>query len=165
MKSTLKRVAVFLIATFPLYSIAQLMDTEPLDAYWKLIEPLKKGDSLSPETWNTFLAIEANQTYVENQGFNAEYIEKLRKTLEYVYMPKYDSLLNSRVAAIEKDPSSYWLTYKVYVYKKYEKELKEYEKQLLNPSYMDSMYSHTFKWLPKSLQKKDRSIHFLSFGH
>lgn len=165
MISTLKIAPlIFLISTLPFCSIAQTIHTEPLDAYWKLIEPLKEGDSLSTEKWNSFLAIEANQTYIENQGFDANYIERLRKTLEFVYMPKYDSLLNVRVAAIERDPSSYWLTYKVYMYKKYEKELKEYEKQLLNPSYLDSMYSHTFKWLPNTLQKKDSSVNFYLLG-
>ena len=164
MKSISSFAIIFLLTIFPFSSIAQIMDTGPLDAYWKLIEPLKKGDSLSSKTWNDFLAIEANQIYIENQGFNADYLERFRQTLEYVYMPKYDSLLNLRLAAIEKDPSSYWLTYKVYMYKKYEKELKEYEKQLLNPSYIPTMYTQTFKWLPKYLRKRDTSIHFYVLG-
>ncbi|MEO6347802.1 MAG: DUF5700 domain-containing putative Zn-dependent protease [Aquaticitalea sp.] len=140
------------------------MDFKPLDAYWDLIEPLKKGDSLSHETWKAFLDIEANHIYVENQGFNADYLERLRKTMEYVYMPKNDSLLKVRIAAIEKDPASYWLTYKVYVYKKYEQELKAYEKKLQDPSYLDAMYDQTFGWLPKNLQKKDANTQFYLLG-
>lgn len=141
----------------------QTIDTKPLDAYWKMVEPLKQGDSLSVDDWNRFLKIESNQIYVQNQGFDNNYLDRLRKTIQYVYMPKYDSLLKSRVSAIEKDPSTYWMTYKVYVYKKHEKELKAYEAELLKPSYIDQMYENAFEWLPKRLQQKDTTVnvHFL----
>ena len=144
---------------------AQTIDTAPLDAYWKMVEPLKLGDSLSVEDWNHFLKIEANDIYIKNQGFDHNYLDRLRKTIQYVYMPKYDSLLKVRVAAIEKDPSTYWMTYKVYVYKKYEKQLKAYEAELLKPSYVEQMYENAFEWLPKRLQQKDTTvnIHFLGF--
>lgn len=142
---------------------AQTIDTAPLDAYWKMVEPLKQGDSLSLDQWNRFLKIEPNQIYIQNQGFDNNYLERLRKTIQFVYMPKYDSLMKARVVAIEKDPSTYWMTYKVYVYKKYEKELKAYQSELLKPSYIQQMYENAFEWLPKRLQGKDTTvnIHFL----
>lgn len=164
MKSTAQLLVLLLLCFYSLCTCAQTIDTMPLDAYWKLIEPLKKNNSLSQHDWANFLAIEANKTYIDNQGFDAKYLEKLRQNIEYVYMPKYDSLLNARIVAINKDPASYWITYKVYVYKKYEQQLKEYEKQLLNPTYLDLMYKQAFSWLPKKLQKKDTSAHFYLLG-
>ncbi|MEP6713510.1 MAG: DUF5700 domain-containing putative Zn-dependent protease [Ferruginibacter sp.] len=156
-------IAFTFLVNFSLFGIAQKVDTSPLDAYWKLIEPLKRGDSLSVSDWKNFLQIESNQIYVENQGFDKEYIERLRKAIQVVYMPKYDSILQVRLVAINKDPTSYWLTYKVYVYKAYEIELKKYETKIIQPYYLDSIYKNAFNWLPAKLQKKDSSvsIHFL----
>ncbi len=49
------------------------------------------------------------------------------------------------------------------MYKANEQALKTYQRQILNPSYIDSIYKNAFGWLPKRLQKKDTavSIHFL----
>ncbi len=145
-------------------SNAQKIDTAPLEAYWKMVEPLKHGDSLSIEDWKTFLKIEPNQNYIENQAFDNDYLERLRKTIQFVYMPKYDSLLKARVKAIDKDPASYWMTYKVYMYKKYEKELKNYQLQISNPTYIDTVYKNAFAWLPKRLQKKDTTVNIHLLG-
>ncbi|MBC7655411.1 MAG: hypothetical protein H7098_13175 [Oligoflexus sp.] len=164
MKKIIKRILIlFFLASIQIIAKAQTMDFAPLDAYWKMIEPLKTGDSLSVVTWKNFLAIEPNKIYIENQGFDNDYLERLRKSIQVVYMPKYENILAKRVLAIEKDPSTYWLTYKVYVYKKYEKELKAFQKQLLEPSYIQLMYKNTFEWLPKRLKNKDDkiNIHYL----
>ena len=157
MNRTLK---CFLLA-LPFYILsahAQTINTAPLDAYWKMTEPLKHGDSLSQENWKRFLSIEANDLYVKNQGFSDAYLESLRKSIEYVYMPRYDSLLTARLKKIEQDPSSYWLTYKVYVYKKYEDSLKQFAQQLKDPNYLDKVYANTWQWLPKRAQKKDTAV-------
>lgn len=106
-----------------------------------MIEPLKRGDSLSLSDWKNFLQIESNQIYIENQGFDKDYIERLRKTIQFVYMPQYDSLLQARLVAINKDPSSYWLTYKVYVYKAHEQELKNYESEIIKPFYLEQLFA------------------------
>lgn len=156
--------ALTIVVNFPLAAIAQKIDTSPLDAYWKLIEPLKHGDSLSVSDWKIFLQIESNQIYVENQGFDKDYFERLRKAIQVVYMPKYDSLLQARLVAINIDPTSYWLTYKVYVYKAHEQELKKYVTQIVKPPYLDSIYKNAFNWLPKRLQKKDTSVSISFLG-
>ena len=145
-------------------SNAQKINTGPLDAYWKLIEPLKRGDSLSHQDWKDFLQIEPNKMYVENQGFDSSYLERLRKTLQIVYMLKNDSILQIRIAANDKDPSSYWMTFKVYMYKKYEDELKKYQVKVLNPVYIKNIYKNAFKWLPKRLQLKDTTVNFHLMG-
>ncbi|OAQ40766.1 hypothetical protein A5893_07455 [Pedobacter psychrophilus] len=164
MKKLIKGVIIFVcLLNIKIVSKAQTIDFAPLDAYWKLIEPLKSGDSLSLITWKNFLDIEPNKIYVQNQGFDNDYLERLRKTIQLVYMSKNENILAKRVVAIDKDPSSYWLTYKVYVYKKYEKELKAFQNQLINPSYIPLIYKNSFEWLPKKLQNKDGKIdiHFL----
>ena len=162
MKRLLLSLTTAVIFTLP--SVAQKIDTSPLDAYWKLIEPLKHGDSLPVSDWNSFLKIESNHIYVENQGFDKDYLERLRKAIQVVYMPKYDSILQARLVAINKDPTSYWLTYKVYVYKEHEQELKKYETLIKKPSYLDSIYKNAFNWLPKRLQKKDTSVSIRFLG-
>ncbi|MEO8860412.1 MAG: DUF5700 domain-containing putative Zn-dependent protease [Ginsengibacter sp.] len=157
-------IAFTFVVNFSLSAIAQKIDISPLDAYWKLIEPLKHGDSLSVSDWEKFLQIESNQIYVENQGFDKDYLERLRKAIQVVYMPRYDSLLQARVVAINKDPTSYWLTYKVYVYKVYENDLKKYETQIMQRSYLDSIYKNAFNWLPAQFQKKDTSVSIRFLG-
>ena len=129
-----------------------------------MIEPLKQGGSLSKETWKEFLNIEANKIYIENQDFDSTYLESLRKNIEYVYMPKYDSLLQARVKNIERDPALHWLTYKVYVYKKYEDVLKKYEQELHSPEYLAAMYANAWHWLPQKLQKKDSTVTIYFLG-
>lgn len=152
------------LLTFSTFAKAQSFHTEALDAYWKMIEPLKKGDSLSKETWNKFLDLDANKIYIKNQGFDKNYLERLRKSVEVVYMPQNAEILAKRIEAIEKDPSTYWLTYKVYVYKKYEKELKEFQSTVGTPQYLEASYKNTFKWLPKNLQVKDPEIKIYLLG-
>lgn len=154
----------FFVCFWSLSAQSQTINTAPLDAYWKMTEPLKHGDSLTPEVWKDFLKIEANQVYIQNQGFDSAYIEALRKNIEYVYMPKYDSLLSARLKDIQRDPATHWLTYKVYVYKKYEDVLKKYEQQLHDPAYIDSIYINAWQWLPKRLQKKDTSVTIYLLG-
>ena len=155
---------ITILVNFNIPVFAQKIDTSPVDAYWKLVEPLKRGDSLSIKDWDSFLQIEANKTYIDNQGFDKAYLERLRKTIQLVYMPRYDSLLQARLIQIKKDPSTYWLTYKVHVYKEYEKELKAYEEQISQPSYIDSIYKNVFNWLPKNLRKKDTSVNIYFLG-
>ena len=156
--------AAILFATFLNTSKAQTFHMDALDAYWKMIEPLKKGDSLSHETWNQFLNIEANKIYTDNQGFNKEYLERLRKSIEVVYMPQNAEILQKRVIAIEKDPASFWLTYKVYVYKKNEKVLRDFQSKLNSKKYIETSYQKTFKMLPKRLQIKDKNITIYPLG-
>ena len=163
-KNILIPVAILLFASFVNTSKAQTFHMEALDAYWKMIEPLKKGDSLSHETWNQFLNIEANQTYVQNQGFNKDYLERLRKAIEIVYMPQNAEILETRVAAIEKNPASFWLTYKVYVYKQNEKVLKDFQSKLGLQEYIETSYQNTFRMLPKRLQIKDKNINIYPIG-
>lgn len=153
----MKYIFLFL-SLWTLSAQAQTINTAPIEAYWKITESLKNGDSLSLKVWKDFLNIEANQIYIENLNFSDKYIETLRKNIQYVYMPKYDSLMNVRIKDIERDPASHWQLYKVYVYRKYEDLLKTYVKELQNPEYFNTMYDRAWQWLPEKLQKKDTTV-------
>ncbi len=163
-KQTVILVFTTILLTFSTFAKAQIFHTEALDAYWKMIEPLKKGDSLSTATWEKFLSLDANQIYIKNQGFDKDYLKRLKKSIEIVYMPQNAEILAKRVAAIEKDPSTFWLTYKVYVYKKYEKELKKFQSTVGTPEYLEAGYRNTFGWLPKKLQIKNSAINIYLLG-
>ena len=165
MKNYLKLfITIIITINCSTFAVAQKIDFTALDAYWKMIEPLKKGDSLSSATWNTFLNIKANKTYVDNQAFDKKYLERLRKTIEYVYMPKHEALLKKRLIEMTKDTASFWMTFKVHVYKEYEKELKSYQQELSTPEYLNTAYKNTFEWLPKRLQIKNPNVNIYYIG-
>ncbi|SFH96949.1 DUF5700 domain-containing putative Zn-dependent protease [Halpernia frigidisoli] len=155
---------VIISTTFLNTSKAQTFHFEAINAYWKMIEPLKKGDSLSHETFEKFLSLEPNQIYIKNQGFIKDYLKRLRKAIEVVYMPQNSEILKTRVAAIEKDPASFWLTYKVYVYKQNEKVLRDFQSKLGSQEYIETSYQNTFSMLPKYLQVKDKNINIYPLG-
>ncbi|OON68847.1 DUF5700 domain-containing putative Zn-dependent protease [Hymenobacter sp. CRA2] len=138
-----------LTAAFPAW--AQRIDDGPLQVYWALIEPIKQGDSLRVADWTRFLKIEANEAYINNQGFGAKYLANLRRAVEVVYQPQQAALLRERL----KDPVKNWLTYKVYQYKAHEPELKAYQARLKQPEYQEAMYQTAWAWLPKRLQQRD----------
>lgn len=139
---------------------AQTINTEALDAYWKMVEPLKQGDSLSVETWNNFLQLKGNQIYIKNQGFDKAYLANLRKAVEVVYMPVYASVVAERM----KKPFEYWLTYKVNQYKVHEVELKAYQQRLATASYQEAIYTNAWAWLPKRLHQKAPNLTIFLLG-
>ena len=155
---------LIILVTIAAKSNAQTFHMNALDAYWEMTETLKKGDSLSQKTWENFLNLEPNQIYIKNQGFDKDYLERLRRSIQVVYMPQNAEILKKRVLAIEKDPSTYWLTYKVYVYKIHEKELKDFQQKLVSPDYLSQIYKNSFSWLPKYLQKKDDTVNIYLLG-
>jgi hypothetical protein len=110
MKIQFSQFVLILLLCFTSFGFAQQFDFSSLQSYWKLTESLKTGDSLSAEKWAQFLEEKPNKLYVNNQGFNANYLERLRKTIEYVYMPKHASLLEKRVEEMKNDMAAYWMT-------------------------------------------------------
>jgi hypothetical protein len=157
------RIISFLLLVFTVVHLklsAQTVDASPLDAYWQMIEPLKRGERLSKETWQQFIKIDANATYIKNQGFDSSYLERLRKAIEMVYLPEYDSLFKARY----QKPLDYWLLYKVGNYKVYEKELKAYQQMVQQPGYFDDAYKYVWEWLPKSLQRRDTATRVYLLG-
>lgn len=81
-------VFIVLLFCFSNSSRTQSVNTESVNAYWKLVDRLKQGDTLSRDAWNTFLNLERNRIYVKNQNFSESFLDGYRKTLQYVYNPK-----------------------------------------------------------------------------
>ncbi|MFI5452241.1 DUF5700 domain-containing putative Zn-dependent protease [Pedobacter sp. UC225_61] len=131
-------------------AMAQKVDLTSLDAFWKITDRLKQGDSVSRGEWKSFLALEGNKVYIENQAFSEQFLESYRKTLQFVYNPKN----TIRLKKMMDDKLNNWLAYKINQYKDHEQVLKTYAAQLHDPAYLDSIYRQCWQWLPKPLQVK-----------
>lgn len=144
--------AVFLMLFFcgQAKGVAQEINVDALDAYWKITDRLRLGDTLSHETWGAFLAMDGNRQYVENQGFDAAFLESYRKTMQLVYNPANEEKVRKMVA----NKLSYWMVYKINQYKANETALKAYAARLKDKAYLDSIYKNSWAWLPKQLQTK-----------
>ena len=91
MKTLIKTVFFIFFCCWVNLAMAQKVDLNSLDAFWKITDRLKQGDSLSRGEWESFLALEGNKVYIENQGFSEQFLESYRKTLQFVYNPKTSS--------------------------------------------------------------------------
>jgi hypothetical protein len=129
---------------------AQSVNIESVNAYWKIVDRLKLGDTLSRDAWNAFLNLEGNKIYVRNQNFSEKFLDNYRKTLQYVYNPKNEAKLKKMM----DDKLNNWMAYKVNQYKANQADLKEYVSHLEKPAYLDSIYSKAWGWLPKRLHTK-----------
>ncbi|WP_134090726.1 DUF5700 domain-containing putative Zn-dependent protease [Olivibacter sp. XZL3] len=131
---------------------AQSIDDRTCWEYFKLTDRLREGDSLSKESWNKFLKDEAIEVYMNDQGVDSTFFNTYRKTMEIVYMPKNESILNNRL----KDPNKYWWTYIINEYKVHEEEMKAYLRTMKqNPKgYFDICYEHAYTMLPKEAHKR-----------
>jgi hypothetical protein len=131
---------------------AQPIDVTPCTRYYKITDRLRKGDSLSKDTWNTFLQDKAIQSYMADQGVNNAYYESYRRSMQIVYMPQKDSILHRRL----KDSVNYWLTYMIYQYKKNEPGMKAYLKKITDnrAAYFDASYRYAYTALPKRAHRK-----------
>ncbi|MDT3405611.1 DUF5700 domain-containing putative Zn-dependent protease [Mucilaginibacter terrae] len=126
---------------------AQSIDASLCDRYFEITDKLRKGDSLSRDTWNTFLQDKSIQTYMADQGVDQSYYEAYRKNMQIVYMPQKDAILQRRL----KDSLNYWLTYTIYQYKKHEDGMKAYlQKITADPqAYFNVLYKYAYTALPK----------------
>jgi hypothetical protein len=142
--------ALALLFTVPVF--AQTITDSSCTRYFEITDKLRKGDSLSRETWRGFLKDNAIQTYMADQGVGDSYYESYRKNMQIVYMPQKDSILQKRL----KDPESYWLTYMIYQYKHNEQGMKAYLKRITEhpDTYFDACYQYAWSALPKRAQQK-----------
>lgn len=150
MKTLFKIASFIFFCCWVSLAMAQKVDLTSLDAFWKITDRLKQGDTLSRGEWKSFLALEGNKVYIENQGFSEQFLENYRKTLQSVYSPKN----TIRLRQMMDDKLNNWLAYKINQYKDHEHVLKAYAAQLHNPAYLDSIYRQCWQWLPKRLQVK-----------
>lgn len=141
---------VFLVITASV--TAQSLNFDAVEKYFEITENLKRDVPLSNATWKELLAFQGLKLYLDNQAFDSTYLEVIRKNIEYVYMPRYDSLRQVRL----KDREKYWYTSMINSYKKDELIFKQYYKSINSTKalYLDSIYKRCYAMLPKSMQKK-----------
>lgn len=154
---------LFLTLIF-LYSLSvngQKLNFDALEKYFLITDSLRKNIPLSEKTWKNLLSHKGIQLYINNNALDEATLEIYRKNLEYVYMPKHDSLLNTRLKNREK----YFILWIFNNYKKQELELKNYYKKIkANDSvYLDSIYKNCYEFLPCKMHKKakETTIYFI----
>lgn len=142
---------------------AQQINIDALNAYWKITDRLRQGDTLSAESWKTFLSMDGNRQYIANQGFDTVFLEYYRKTMQTVYMPQY----SDKIKKMMEHKFDYWVAYKINQYKEHEVELRAYASHLKEPAYLDSMYKNAWAWLPERLHTKSpkTSIFFIGIDN
>ncbi|MBA4258471.1 MAG: hypothetical protein C0446_04865 [Chitinophaga sp.] len=156
-----QKIVIIFLLIFSLSVNGQKLNFEALDKYFLITDSLKQNIPLSQESWKNLLSSAGIQLYIKNNSLDESTLEMYRKNLEYVYMPKYDSLLKARLMNREK----YFILWIFNNYKTQELELKNYfHKIKANQSdYMDSLYKNCYSILPKRMWKKatNTTIYFI----
>ena len=144
---------------------AQTIDATAATRYFELTDSLRKGRPVSDDLWKSFLSLEGNSQYIQNQGYSEKYLNRFRKDLEVVYMPQHDSLLQERL----KDPRQHYNTYLIHFYKANEPQLQEYLQNIITDkeAYLTALYAKTYSMLPKRMQspKPEATLYFNALGN
>ena len=160
MRNIASLIFITLIFCFQNFAKAQQINTASVNAYWQITDQLKRGDTLSKAAWKSFLELEGNRLYVQNQNFSEEFLENYRKTLQFVYNPKNEV----RLKKMMDNKFNYWQAYKINQYKANEQELRKYVSHLQEPAYLDSMYAKSWEWLPERLHVKSPDTKIFIIG-
>jgi hypothetical protein len=80
-------------------SQAQTIDVESATRYWELTDALRRNEPLTDQAWQAFLELPANKVYVRECFNGEEDVQRYRRAMETVYMPRYDSLLQAKLRA------------------------------------------------------------------
>ena len=153
-----------------LFSWGHFLQAQKIDAvaairYFELTDSLRQDQPVSDVFWKDFLSLEGNMQYIRNQGYTDKYLNRLRKDLEVVYMPRHDSLLRERL----KDPRQNYNTYLIHFYKANEAQLREYLQKILSEkdAYLASLYAETYAMLPKHMHrtKPEATLYFNALGN
>lgn len=158
MKKNTLFIVLFYVVTL---ANAQTIDVSAVDLYYTMTEEARQGKPIPEKVWAGFLAHKGVAQYVENQGFDTSFINRYKRTIEFVYNPQNDSLLQRRL----KDPQTYWTTYLVHYYKKNEAIYKSYIQKIVNDkqAYLDTLYKNTYSALPQRMHRKasDATLYFI----
>lgn len=156
---------LFVLLTFSSLLQAQTIDAAAAVRYFELTDSLRQGKPFSDTLWKSFLSLEGNTQYIQNQGYNEKYLSRFRKDLEVVYMPQHDSLLLERL----KDPQQHYNTYLIHHYKANEPQLREFLQNILadKDAYLSSLYKVTYTMLPKRMHqtKPEATLYFNALGN
>jgi hypothetical protein len=132
---------------------AQTVNIEAATRYWELTDALRQDKSLTDTAWQELLALPANKIYVPGV-FPEEALKRYRKAIEVAYMPRYDSLLQAKLQA------KVWYYVLVNDYKQREPMFRKYVQQVAQqPSYLETMYTYAYEYLPKRAHTKVSDLH------
>jgi hypothetical protein len=124
-------------------SHAQTIDTEAAMAYWRLTDGLRHNEPLTDVAWQAFLALPANKVYVRECFNGDEDVQRYRRAMEVVYMPRHDSLLQTKLRAKS------WYYVLLNDYKQHEQEYRTFlAETVAKPAYLEKMYTYAYEYLP-----------------
>lgn len=156
-----QKIALSFFLLFSFTTFGQKLNFDALEKYFSITDSLRQNIPLSQQSWKNLLSNKGIQLYIKNNALDESTLEIYRKNLEYVYMPKYDSLLNQRLKNREK----YFILWVFNNYKLQELELKNYYKKIQtdNAEYVDSLYLNCNQMLPRKMWTKARNttIYFI----
>lgn len=156
---------LLLLAATAFGAQAQIVDMSAAERYFQLVDTLKSGKRLHDATWQQFLEMEGNRQYIQNQGYQESYLNRFRKTMEVVYLPEHDSILQVRL----QNKQANYMTYSIHVYKAHEAELRRYLAQLTadKEGYVNSMYQNSYSMLPKRMHGKspEAGVYLIALGN
>ncbi|GHA62310.1 DUF5700 domain-containing putative Zn-dependent protease [Pontibacter akesuensis] len=156
---------LFVALTFSHLLQAQSIDATAAVRYFELTDSLRQDKPFSDALWKSFLTLEGNAQYIQNQAYTEKYLNRFRKDMEVVYMPQHDSLLRERL----KDPQQNYNTYLIHYYKANEPQLREFLQNILadEEAYLASLYKVTYTMLPKRmhLTKPEATLYFNALGN
>ena len=132
--------SVLLLMSF--FSRAQI-NVDAVNKYWELTSILKQGKKLTDQQWNDFIAIDGNKTYAASE-FTPDLLAGYRRSLEIVYMPQNDSLLQTYLR------KGTWYVILAQRYKEEETQLKKYlADTVMQPEYFNKAYQYVYEYLPE----------------
>ena len=140
---------------------AQTINVDAVTRYWEITDGLRQNKPLTDQMWQDFLAIPGNQLYVRGIYEPAD-LARYRKAIEVVYMPRYDSLRQAKLAA------NVWYYLLVNDYKEREAEYRRYVASLTaNAVAVDLMYQNAYAQLPLANHTRvgDLKIYYEALGN
>jgi hypothetical protein len=75
---------LFILPTFGHFLKAQTIDATAAVRYFELTDSLRQGKPFSDALWESFLSLEGNSQYIQNQTYNEKCLNSFRKDMEVV---------------------------------------------------------------------------------
>ena len=128
------------------------VNTEAVDAYWSIVDELKKDRAPSPQTWDAFFALQGNQLALRQARASSQLkdsvinpqVNTVIKFLQLAYMP-------SQRQRLAQTPINPFLENILYVRDR-ESAIKEYIAYVKKTPVVDSMYRLAHQYLPPEKQ-------------
>src|ERR1700712_2594784 len=100
------RSLVLIFCIFSTTARAQKINTDAIDAFWRVLDQMKADRPLTDSLWNSYYNLYGNRIYIRNNlGDWAAAVH--RGYLELVLRPSYADSLNKVSAAKNEDPQEY----------------------------------------------------------